>query len=240
MALSWRPNHDPVIVASPLLAAPQIQTNTPDPRYATKDDLATGNKQLADKLGEMASRLEATLKAQQQANATPATPPVTASPPTAAPAPTPGSVPAPKSTAAPTTWDNADGAARVTAIRLACQGAGAEINLSDNDQEAAQAMMSYSSLKEAITGLCYKDQGDQKKVASLPPVSTPTAAPTTSQNVATAQDLTPGTHCPALGSDEFYRANGRKSESEGWQMVDHVPGKPCGGWHRLVARSQLH
>jgi hypothetical protein len=42
-----------------------------------------------------------------------------------------------------------------------------------------------------------------------------------------------GVRCPALGSPEFYQLN-PQPEGEGWEMIENVPGKPCGGWHRRV------
>lgn len=41
--------------------------------------------------------------------------------------------------------------------------------------------------------------------------------------------------CPPLGSDKFYELN-PKPAGGGWEMVERVPGRECGGWHRVVAR----
>jgi len=44
-----------------------------------------------------------------------------------------------------------------------------------------------------------------------------------------------GLKCPPLGSDKFYELNPRPP-GDGWRMVERVPGRECGGWHRVVAR----
>jgi hypothetical protein len=37
-------------------------------------------------------------------------------------------------------------------------------------------------------------------------------------------------YCAKLGSPAFLRDNPKPAGREGCQMVQHVPGKPCGGW----------